>query len=238
MIQLAIVVRLMRPPWRLRMPSSRYSGRASAYLATRIQASSCTLARHLPRGWIGRAATLTVLSPSGVSNTAFSCQYSITRACAGTMSSSSLTLLKKVLLAPAFSSSSSSVSRTWMRGRFSSKPSALVCRLRGFFGSASASASSFSTASILAACAELAQPRQAQLFFQQQEELAQFGDEGLSLFEQRLLFGEFGFLWKASPDRQEDDLFLRESAADRPAGATLEQRDSGGCPTPFSWNKL
>ena len=46
----------------------------------------------------------------------------------------------------------------------------------------------------LAACAELAQPRQAQLFFQQQDVFAQFGVEGLSLFEQRLLFGEFGFL--------------------------------------------
>ncbi|WP_419616412.1 hypothetical protein, partial [Thiolapillus sp.] len=79
------------------------------------------------------------------------------------------------------------------------------------------------------------------------EQLLLFRDECLSLFEQRLLFGEFGFLMgkphlligkKMIFTLQESGLFLRESAADRPAGATLEQRDSGKCPAPFSWNKL
>ena len=55
-------------------------------------------------GCLGNAAA-TIFWPSVLSKTAFSCMYSNTRTLAGTISSSSLTLAKKVLFAEVFSSS-------------------------------------------------------------------------------------------------------------------------------------
>jgi len=104
-IQEAILVRVTWCPSRFNIHSYRYKGKPSAYFDVMMCANKDGLAMHLPSGCTGRLAATICSLMSACSKTAFSFQYSSTLSCAGISRSCSFTLVKKVLLAPAFSRS-------------------------------------------------------------------------------------------------------------------------------------